>query len=256
MKKISVIIITKNEEENIFACLESIKWADEIILVDSGSTDKTVEIAKRFTDRIYINEWRGFAKQKEYALSLTLNEWVLSIDADERVSDELKIEIENIDTEDVDGYYILRDNYFLGKKITSCGWNNDYQLRLFNKKKTKVNQRLVHEGFDVDSNTKKMKNPILHFTHTSLEKSIEKINHYTTLEAIEIKNKRKVGSIRILLRGFSAFFRFYISKKGFKDGFAGFSISMLNAFTSIQTNMKVWELKQKEKMKVNEEKNY
>lgn len=253
--KISVIIIVKNEENNIENCLHSVKWADEIILIDSGSTDKTIEIAKQFTDKIYFNKWQGFAKQKEYALSLTSNEWVLSLDADERVSDELKNEIENLKTEDCDGYYILRDNYFLDEKITSCGWADDYQLRLFNKNKTKVSNRLVHEGFEVDGKTAKLKNTILHFTHTSLEKSIDKINHYTTLEAIEIKDKRKVGSVRILLRGFSAFFRFYISKGGYKDGFAGFCISMLNAFTSIQTNMKVWELKQKEKLNGNEKKN-
>ncbi|MBN2571592.1 MAG: glycosyltransferase family 2 protein, partial [Ignavibacteriales bacterium] len=179
----------------------------------------------------------------------------LSIDADERVSDELKEEIENLDLDDVMGYFIQRENYFLEKKITSCGWNDDYQLRLFNKNKTKIFDRLVHEGFNVDGKTAKLKNKLIHFTHTSLDKTIGKINYYTTLQSIELKGKRKVGGIRILLRGFSAFFRFYISKKGFKDGMHGFCISMLNAITTIQTNMKVWEIQHKDKKDDEELKN-
>ncbi|MGQ9644105.1 MAG: glycosyltransferase family 2 protein, partial [Ignavibacterium sp.] len=138
MNKISVIIITKNEVRNIGDCLESVKWADEIIVVDSGSEDETISIAKRFTDKVLINEWKSFAHQKSFAMNQAVNEWILSIDADERVSDKLKEEILNSELNQFDGYRIKRENYFLGKLIRGCGWGNDYQLRLFRKSKTKL----------------------------------------------------------------------------------------------------------------------
>ena len=162
--KISVIIITANEEENIRECLGSVKWADEVILVDSESTDRTIDIAKEFTAQIYIRKWEGFASQKRFALEKTSNEWVLSIDADERVTPELSDEILSLDFSNADGYYIKRDNYFLGKLIKGCGWGNDYQLRLMRKSKTELKDNLVREGFVANGKREKLNSTIIHFT--------------------------------------------------------------------------------------------
>jgi len=136
MKNISAVIITRNEELNITDCLKSISWVDEIILVDAESTDKTVELAKYFTSKVFIHRWEGFAKQKEFAVSQASNEWILNVDADERISPFLKEEITSLIDKDIDGYYLRRENYFLKKHIKSCGWDNDYQLRLMRKSKT------------------------------------------------------------------------------------------------------------------------
>ena len=241
MEKISVIIITKNEEENIRDCLNSIKWADEILIVDSGSKDKTIEIARGFTEKIFEKKWEGFAVQKRYALSLTSNELVLNLDADERVSEKLKEEIQGLNFS-YDGYFIPRENYFLNKKITTCGWEKDIQLRLFKKSSAKVTEKLIHEGFVVDGKVDYLKNPIVHFTFTSIEKSFSKINSYSTLQALEVyRNKKKVTSGTIVSHGLSAFLRYYFSLKGYKDGIFGLMISLFNSITTLLTYMKIWE---------------
>ena len=121
MQKISAIIIAGHEEHNIAACLESVRWADEIIVVNSESKDRTVEIAKQFTDKVFVRKWEGYAAQKKFSLRQAGNEWVLSIDADERVSPELRKEISNLDLSNADGFYIPRRNYFLDKVVRSCG---------------------------------------------------------------------------------------------------------------------------------------
>jgi glycosyltransferase involved in cell wall biosynthesis len=252
MKNVSVIIITKNEEKNIRGCLESVRWADEIIVVDAFSSDATVEMAKEFTPLIYQREWEGFANQKAYALGLANNEWVLSLDADEQLSPQAKEEIFSLNDEDVSGYEILRENYFLQKKITTCGWDKDYQMRLFKKEKATVTtDKLVHEGFIVESKTKKLISPIYHYTTTSLEKMIGKINYYSTLHAVEnYSKKKKITGLSILLHGISAFLRPYISLKGYKDGMHGLLISFLNGLTTILNYAKLWELQKNKQEKI------
>ncbi len=242
--KISVIIITGNEENNIRDCLKSVSWADEIIVVDSESTDLTVQIAKEYTDKVYIHKWEGFAPQKTYALSLAKNEWILSLDADERVTEELTKELEMLDLSKsgVDAFKLHRENYFLGKKITYCGWGNDYQLRLFRKSKTKLTDRLVHEGFIVDGVISKLKNPITHYSYLNLKDGFKKINEYSTLEANEKYIRKKVSGVSILLYPLIAFIQHYIFRKGFLDGKHGMMISLLHAMTKLQVQMKMWEL--------------
>lgn len=252
MKNISVIIIAKNEEKNIRGCLESVNWADEIIVVDAFSSDATVEIAKEFTSCVYQKKWEGFAIQKAYALTLAHNNWVLSLDADEQISIQLKEEILAIDEGESSAFEILRENYFLGKKITTCGWDKDYQLRLFRKEKTKVTvDKLVHEGFLVDGKTKRLSAPMYHYTTVSLEKMIGKINYYSSLHAEEnYASKIKITGLSILLHGISAFLRPYVSLKGYKDGMHGLLISFLNGLTTILNYAKLWEL-QKNKPREN-----
>jgi glycosyltransferase involved in cell wall biosynthesis len=248
MKNISAVIITKNEETNITECLKSISWTNEIILVDAHSTDKTVELAKNFTSKIFVHEWGGFAKQKEFALSKVSNEWVLNIDADERISSMLKDEINNLEENDVDGYYIRRENYLLKKHIKSCGWDNDYQLRLVRRSKTRLADRLVHERLIVDGKTERLKHRLVHFTFTSIEKTLGKINYYSSLRAEELFNKgKRAGDFTIISHGIAAFFKFYILYGGFRDGVYGLIISLFNSFTKFLVYMKVWELQKQSK---------
>ncbi|MFC2135576.1 glycosyltransferase family 2 protein [Bacteroidota bacterium] len=242
MENISVIIITGNEERNIVDCLQSVNWADEIIVVDSESTDSTVELSKKFTDKVFINKWEGFAKQKAYALSLASNKWVLSLDADERVSDQLREEIVNLQPGDNVGFIIQRRNHFLGKNITTCGWGKDYQLRLFIKSKTKLNDRLVHEGFIVDGKTTRLKGQLIHYTYTSIENTLTKINHYSSLQAQEYYGKKRTGGIGFILHPLGAFLRLFISLKGYKDGIHGMLIAFFNSLTTLQTYLKIWEM--------------
>jgi (heptosyl)LPS beta-1,4-glucosyltransferase len=246
MNKISVIIITKEEEKNISDCLKSVEWAKEIIVVDAESTDKTVELAKNLTGKVYIKKWEGYVPQKKYALKLASNEWVLSVDADERITPELKAEILNLSLGDFAGYKIRRKNFLLDKEITSCGWGNDYQLRLFKKEKTDLTDRLVHEGFIVNGKITKLENPMLHYTFSSFADYFNKINYYTSLKAEElVKQKGEIGGWTIFSHTFSAFFIFFFTKRGFKDGVRGLIISLLHSVSTMLNYIKLWELQNK-----------
>lgn len=246
MEKISVIVISKDEEKNISDCLKSVQWADEIIVVDSESTDRTVELAKKFTDKVFIKKWEGYVPQKKYALSLAKNEWVLSLDADERITPELKDEILKLPANKIDGYKIRRKNFLYKKEIKSCGWGNDYQLRLFRKNKTDLNERLVHEKFVVSGEVGTLNQPMLHFTFDSFSDYFSKINYYTSLKALELfEKKRKINGWIIFTHTISSFFTFFIIKRGFKDGVYGLIISLLHSVSTAMNYLKLWELKNK-----------
>jgi glycosyltransferase involved in cell wall biosynthesis len=246
MNKISVTIITKDEEKNISDCLKSVQWADEIIVVDSESKDRTVELAKQFTDKIFIRKWEGYVFQKRHALSLASNEWVLSLDADERITSELKDEIINLSPGEFSGFKIRRKNFLLKKEITSCGWENDYQLRLMRKDKASFSDRLVHEKFIVDGKTGKLNNPMLHYTFSSFSEYFSKINLYSSLKAQElITKKKRVGGWTIFSHTVSAFFAFFIIRRGFKDGVYGLIISLLHSVSTMMNYIKLWELQHK-----------
>jgi glycosyltransferase involved in cell wall biosynthesis len=246
MNKISVIVITKDEENNISDCLKSVDWADEIIVVDSESTDRTIELAKQFTHKIFTRKWEGYVPQKRYALSLAKNEWVLSLDADERVTPELIDEILKLTPEQNSGFKIRRKNFLLKKEITSCGWEKDYQLRLLKKDKANLSDRLVHEKFIVDGQVDTLKNPILHYTFESFTDYLNKINYYTNLKAEELLHKKKrVSSWMIFSHTVSAFFAFYFIKGGIKDGVHGLIISFLHSVSTLLNYIKLWELQNK-----------
>ena len=247
-QNISVIIIAKNEEQNIEDCLRSVQWADEIILVDSESEDRTVEIARRYTQKIFKRKWEGYSKQKKYALSLASNEWILSVDADERVSPELRDEIQSGLADGFDGFSISRRNYFLGKHITGCGWNNDLQLRLFKKSKTTVTDRLVHESFEVNGKIGKLNNRIDHYSYRSLKDSISKMNNYSSLEARQKYKNKKVSPVDFITHPASAFIQYFIVRKGYRDGKYGLMVSLLHAMTNMQIYMKIWELRKRENL--------
>ena len=240
--KISVILITGNEEENIGDCLKSVNWADEIIVVDSESTDRTVEIAKTYTEKVFIKSWDGYSDQIKYALSKVNNEWVLSIDADERVTVELKEYILSSNLNDANGYYILLDNYFLGKKIIGCGWSNDYQMRLFKKSEVTVTESPVKKGFVVAGKSMNINDSIVHDTNRSLHQTLERTNYYSTLLSQEKAGSKKVGIISLTFKPLIAFFQQFITCKVYKDGVYGFLVSLIYTITKLQELAKIWEI--------------
>lgn len=241
MEKISAVIIAGNEEKNILDCLESVRWADEIVVVNSESKDRTVEIARRYTDKVFVRKWEGYASQKRFAASKASNAWVLSLDADERVSPELKEEIAHLDFSEADGFFIPRRNYFLNKVITTCGWFPDYQMRLFLNSKTRMNERIVHESFVVNGKTSHLKGEIIHYTHMSITETMEKANEFSTLSAVEKESRRKVKGRHIFFLPVYAFFHHFIMRRGFMDGVHGLMVSMIHAATNLQTQLKIWE---------------
>jgi glycosyltransferase involved in cell wall biosynthesis len=245
MNKISVIVIAGNEESNIEDCLESVAWADEIVVVDSESTDGTVEIAKRFTPNVHTRAWRGYANQKAYALQAASNEWVLSLDADERVQPKLADEIAAAELNAFDGYRIKRDNYFLGKRIRGCGWGRDYQVRLFRKSRTTVIDRPVHEGFKVDGTMGTLAGAITHYSYRTLKEAFAKIDTYSTLEAEEKAHRMSANPIAMLCAPPLAFLHHFIVRRGFIDGTYGAMVSLMHALTKMQVRMKIWEMRRK-----------
>lgn len=242
---ISVIIITKNEENNIERCLRSVQWANEIIVVDAVSTDRTVEIAKSLKAKVIVKQWEGFAKQKEFAMHQTGNEWILSVDADEEVTAELKDEIlQTIKRSDsLNGYEVPRKSFFLDRWIKNGGWYPGLQLRLFKKSKTRMNHRLVHEGFLVEGLIGRLNADLNHYTYNSLHQYVEKMNDYSSLDVMhKIERGRIIRWYHFILNPLSAFLRMYISLHGYKDGMHGFLLAYYSALHSLAIYSKSWEL--------------
>lgn len=241
---VSVAIITKNEERNIKKALESVKDFEEIVIVDAFSEDKTLDICRKYTDKIFQYEWQGFAKQKQLAIDKTTLSWVFVLDADERVTEPLKKEIMKKIKEDKDGYFIPRKNFFLGRWIKHSGWWPDYTLRLFKKEKGKVELREVHEKIIVDGKIGYMKEPLLHYTYQNIEEFIKKMNNYASLSAQEIV-KRNPSQYKIFYKMiFSPCFTFlkmYVFRLGLLDGIRGLILAMLYSFYGFLKYVKVWE---------------
>ncbi len=230
--KLSVIVITLNEEKNIEECLRSVHWADEIIVIDSESTDKTVELAKKFTQNIFqLKESYGI--KRNFGIEKANGEWILWVDADEKISDELRIEIQQtIIQNKFDAYFISRKSFFINKFIKHCGWYPDYSLRLF-KKSTglKFNESLVHESVKTKLPAGNLKNDIIHYTDLDFEHYLNKLNHYTTQSAEELKNKKKKASLfDILFRPVFTFCKMYFFKLGILDGYTGLVLCILSSF--------------------------
>ena len=243
--KISVSLITLNEEDNIRPCLESVKWADEIVLVDSFSTDRTLEIASEYTDRILQREWVGINDQRQYALEQCANDWVLCVDADERVTPELRDEILSLFADEepsCDGFSIPRRTYFLGRWIRHCGWYPGYKLRLFLKTKGRFGDNDPHDQVLLDGKVEKLKGDLLHFTYRDLSHNVRTINSFTTTRATRL-HKKGAGSgvLDLTLRPILRFFQQYILRGGFLDGMPGLIICGMSAFSVFLRQAKVWE---------------
>ena len=229
---ISVVLITKNEEASLRRCLDSVKWADEIVVLDSGSTDATVQICREYTQRVYETDWPGFGPQKNRALARAGGEWVLSLDADECVSPELREEIMAIvsGSGKFDAYAIPRLSSYCGRFMRHGGWWPDYVTRLFRRGKGHFSDDLVHEKLMVDGTTGRMKNHLDHHAFDDFEEVLRKINEYSSASACMLRERGRSGSLsQALAHGFWAFFRTYVLRAGFLDGRHGFMLAVSNA---------------------------
>lgn len=228
---ISVIIITKNEEKHIRECLKSVQWADEIVVLDSGSTDGTVEICREFTDQVFKTDWPGFGPQKNRALAKTTGDWILSVDADERISPELRVEIEQaVKSEEFNGYEIPRASYFCGQRIHHSGWWPDHIIRLFRRDSGKFSDTLVHEVVNMQGSVGRLRTPIIHYSYDDMEEVLDKVNRYSTYNAeMLLQAGKKSGLLKAVGRGLWAFMKTYFLRAGFLDGKRGFMIAVSNA---------------------------
>ncbi len=237
-------MVTYNEEHNIRDALDSVRDAGEIIVIDSFSNDRTPEIAREYTERFYQHRWEGFARQKQRAIDLATKDWVLLLDADERVTPELKDEISMvIKNTDRDGYYIPRKNHFLGKWIRHSGWWPDHTLRLFRKGKGGMVKREVHERIEVKGSVGYLQNPLIHYTYRNINQFLDKMKQYSSLSAMEMKKEgRSFSVLQILLKPPATFIRMYLLRQGFRDGLHGLILAILYSYYTFLKYIKLWEV--------------
>ncbi len=240
---LSATLIVKDEEKNIRACLECLSFADEIIVVDSGSRDRTMELAKPLAAKLEFRAFDNFAAQKNYALSLSSQDWVLSIDADERVSQALRDEVLQVmkRSDGPNAYAILRQTNLFGRDFVASGLQDDAPVRLFRRGKAQfVNP--VHEVLKVEGSTGRLKAPLKHVSFQTVGEHLEKMQLYTSIEAQKGARMENVrGFSHIFLRPLYRFFSIYVLKQGFRDGREGFSYAVLSAFYEGVRWMKIWE---------------
>jgi len=229
MPRLSVTVIALNEEANIVPCLESVRFADEIVVVDSGSTDRTRELARNFTDRIFTTEWRGFAGTKNFALEQASGEWVFSLDTDERVPAALQEEIMQVVQANgpLAGYKIPRKNYFGGRWIRHLGWYPDYTLRLFRRDKGRFREREVHEEVEVAGPVGVLPTPLDHYSYNNLTEYAARQERYARLAAQEMaKGGRRPRPGELMWRPFLTFLNLFFLKKGFLEGSLGMALAL------------------------------
>lgn len=234
MGTLSVILITKNEAANISACLESVAWAEELIVVDSGSADGTVTIARAMGAKVYESDWPGFGPQKNRALAYATGDWVFSIDADERVTPALRAELEHAMREGkVEGYYCPRLSQFCGTFIHHSGWYPDYVLRLFKRGKGRFTDSLVHESVQLQGRSAKLCSPLLHYSYLDRADVERKVAQYSDAAAQQMHAAGKHATfLRAALSAGWAFVRTWVIRLGLMDGRAGWCIASMNARTT------------------------
>lgn len=242
---ISAVLITHNEEKRVADAINSVSWANEILVVDSESTDRTRQMASGLGAIVIERAWPGFAAQKQFAIESARNDWILSLDADERISSDLASEIEQLDFAS-DGYRIPRLSFYMGREIRHSGWYPDRQLRLFDRRKGRWKDRRIHESVEMsaEASVADLRHNILHF-------SVENASHhhrmigerYAPLAAEQmLADGRRTSPIRIALAGPSAFFRSYLLKAGFLDGLPGFAIAGFAAHHAFLKHLLLWEM--------------
>jgi glycosyltransferase involved in cell wall biosynthesis len=242
---VTATIITFNESANIAAALESVAWADEIVVVDAQSSDDTVATARRFTDRVIVREWPGYIDQKNYAASLATHDWILSLDADERVTPALAGEIRALLGADTAcaGYRVPRVSHYLGRWIRSTDWYPDCQLRLYDRRRARWAGRYVHESVQADGAVGRLHADLQHYPYRDVSHHLRTIDRYSSLAARQMhEDGRRTGAVRIIAHGDAAFLRNYILRGGFRDGTAGLIVSLLNAYYVMLKFVKLWEL--------------
>jgi glycosyltransferase involved in cell wall biosynthesis len=247
MSTLSVTIITHNEEANIIPCLESAKWADEIVVLDSNSTDGTVALARQFTDRVLSVPWQGFGKNKNQAVAEARMEWIFVLDADERITPALRQEIQAILQAGgpADGYRVPRRNHFCGRFIKHLGWYPDYSIRLFRKAKGRFNEREVHESVEINGQVSTLQEPMLHYTYKSISDFVLRMDRYSTLAAQELlKQGRQPLWGELIWRPFFTFLKLYVLQKGFLAGGDGYTLAFLYSTYNFLKYYKFRELRQ------------
>ena len=228
--KISATVITKNEEDNIAECLASLSWADEIVVLDSGSTDRTVQIAKQFTDKVYVEIWRGQGLQKNRAVELAQGPWIFSIDADERTTPELADEIQQaIKRADYAVYAIKRKNFYKKQWIRHCGWWPDWVKRVYRKGEVSFSADVIHESIQTNDSVGKMTHSLIHYSFKSPEDFLQRACWYAHHQAQDkFKRGKRSSAWTALSHGCFAWFQAYIIRLGFLDGTAGMLIAVSN----------------------------
>jgi len=229
---VTATVITFNEAANIQAALESLSWADEIIVVDSESTDNTTEIARRFTDKVIVRPWPGYVAQKNFAAEQASHDWIFSLDADERVTPALAAEVSAVlaGAPRAAGYRVPRVTFHLGRWIRSTDWYPDYQLRLYDRRRARWTGKYVHESVKADGPVEYLHSELQHYAYRDLAHHLQTMDRYTTLAAKQMfEEGRRAGFLHLLVHPPAAFVRNYVLRGGFRDGQAGLTVSMLNA---------------------------
>ncbi len=251
---VSAIVVCFNEEDRIGDCLESLRWCGEIVVVDSFSTDRTPEICRRYTDRFIQRKWAGYRDQKAFAHSQAARDWVLLVDSDERVTAELREEILAALKRD-DGAYaayaIPRLVCYLGRWWWRGGWYPDYDVRLFRRDRATWGGLDPHEKILIDGRVRRLRHPLHHYSYRSIEDHLQRINRFTSISSLELKNAgRRWRLSDALLRPTVRFFQSYVLKRGFMEGFAGFYVAVTAAVYVFLKYAKLWELELEERRKV------
>ena len=245
--RLSVVVITYNEEDRLRRCLESVAWADEIVVVDSGSGDKTVDVARAFTDHVVLRPWSGFAPQKNFGVERATGDWILSLDADEEVSPELRRSIEAVlDTGGpADGFRAARQNIFWGRWVRHGRLYPDWQVRLFRRDRGRFVERDVHESVEVSGAVATLAGDLVHRSYRDVADFLTRTNRYTSLAADEwVRSGRPFGAADLVARPIGRFFSMYVAHGGVRDGWRGFLLAVLYAYYVFIRSVKVWERRQ------------
>ena len=245
MPKLSVTVVAKNEAADLGAALASVAWADEIVVVDSHSTDETVAVARQYTDRVVVHDWLGHIEQKNYAASLASHDWILSLDADERVTPELATELQALKAGERPeaAFRIPRLTWHLGRWIRTTDWYPDYQDRFYDRRRARWTGRYVHEALQADGSRGQLAGEIQHYAYRGIADHLETIDRYTTLAARQMQEDgRRAGLLQLAGHPPLAFLRNYIARGGIRDGVPGFIISSMNAYYVFLKFAKLWEL--------------
>jgi len=244
--RVSVTIITLNESAHIAAAIDSAGWADEVLVVDAGSTDDTAAIARARGARVSSREWSGYVDQKNHAASLASHDWILSLDADERITPALATEVRALlaDEPPLRGYRVPRVTFHLGRWVRTTDFYPDYQTRLYDRRAARWQGKYVHESVTVDGGVVgQLTSELQHYSYCDLRDHLDRINRYTTLAARQLhESGRRAGVLDLLLHPPAAFVRNYVLRRGFADGAAGLTISLVNAYSVMLKFAKLWEL--------------
>ena len=245
MINVSVYILTFNNERTIERCLASVQWADEVVVVDSFSTDRTVEICRKYTDRVYQRKWTNHQDQYQYAADLTTHPWIMFVDADEAVPSELAREVRDelkVNQGRYDGYIIYRHTYYLGRWILHGGWNPDYEIRVYDRQKGRWKGGL-HAKVQVDGNLKRLQHSYVHYNYKDISDQIQTIDTYSRIAAEDmVREGRRFSLVSMLFNPLFRFVKEYFLKRGFMDGLPGLIIAVSNIFYVFIKYAKLWEL--------------